>query len=250
MDKKSRYFLQLAYNGTNYHGWQVQDNAVTIQATIEFALNKIFQQKLGLMGCGRTDTGVHAKDYYAQIDVDKKIENLGKFLFQINSLLPSDISIYKCLEVSPDAHARFDALSRKYEYVISTRKNPFLESFSYFFSRHLDLDKMNAACTYLMGEQDFTSFSKLNTDTFTNNCHISKAVWTKESDIFVFTISANRFLRNMVRSVVGTLLDVGTGKIQVDTVQQIIEKKDRGAAGTSVPAKALFLTEIKYPKEI
>jgi tRNA pseudouridine38-40 synthase len=243
-----RYFIEFSYNGTNYHGWQKQPNANTVQEQLTKCMSVLLKEELELMGAGRTDSGVHAHQMFAHFDTSSKF-NSDKIVTKLNSFLPNDILVLSLYKVKEDTHARFTATARTYQYFVST-KNDIFNTNLHLVIKDLDLDKMNAACTYLMGEQDFTSFSKLNTDTFTNNCHITKAVWTKESDIFVFTISANRFLRNMVRSVVGTLLDVGTGKIQVDTVQQIIEKKDRGAAGTSVPAKALFLTEIKYPKEI
>ena len=243
-----RYFIQFSYNGTNYHGWQKQPNASTVQEQLTKCMSVLLKEELELMGAGRTDSGVHAHQMFAHFDTSS-IFNSDKIVAKLNSFLPNDILVLSLYKVKEDTHARFTATARTYQYFVSTKNDIFNNNLHLVF-KDLDLDKMNAACTYLMGEQDFTSFSKLNTDTFTNNCHITKAVWTKERDTFVFTISANRFLRNMVRSVVGTLLDVGTGKIQVDTVKQIIEKKDRGAAGTSVPAKALFLTEIKYPKEI
>ena len=243
-----RYFIEFSYNGTNYHGWQKQPNASTVQEELTKCISVLLKEEVELMGAGRTDTGVHAHQMFAHFDTLSTF-NSEKIVTKLNSFLSNDILIYSIYKVKEDTHARFTATARTYKYFVSNKKDIFNPNL-HLVLKYLDLDKMNSACSYLLGDQDFTSFSKVNTDTFTNNCDISKSVWTKEGDIFVFTISANRFLRNMVRSVVGTLLDVGIGKIKVEAVKKIIEKKDRCAAGTSVPAKALFLTEIKYPKEI
>ena len=243
-----RYFIEFSYNGTNYHGWQKQPNANTVQEEMEKCMSVLLQEEIELMGAGRTDSGVHATQMFAHFDSDTIIDP-EKIVSQLNSFLPSDISIVRIFSVKEDIHARFTAIGRTYKYYVSTEKNIFNPN-TYLFFKKLDVDKMNEACKYLMGEQDFTSFSKLHTDTFTNNCDITKAIWEQEGVNFVFTISANRFLRNMVRSVVGTLLDVGYGKIEVEEIKIIIEKKDRCSAGTSVPAKALFLTQVKYPNNI
>ena len=243
-----RYFIEFSYNGTNYHGWQKQPNASTVQEELTKCMSVLLKEEVELMGAGRTDTGVHAHQMFAHFDTLSTF-NSEKIVTKLNSFLSNDILIYSIYKVKGDTHARFTATARTYKYFVSNKKDIFNPNL-HLVLKDLDLDKMNSSCSYLLGEQDFTSFSKVNTDTFTNNCDITKAVWTKEGDVFVFTISANRFLRNMVRSVVGTLLDVGIGKIKVEEVKKIIEKKDRCAAGTSVPAKALFLTEIKYPKEI
>ncbi|MGY8988095.1 MAG: tRNA pseudouridine(38-40) synthase TruA [Flavobacteriales bacterium] len=243
-----KYFIEFSFNGTNYHGWQKQLNANTVQEELTKCLSVLLKEEVELMGASRTDTGVHAKQMFAHLDTST-ILNSDKIVTKLNSFLPNDIMVSGLFPVKEDTHVRFTAVARTYKYYVSPQKDIFNNNLHLVF-KHLDIDKMNAACTYLMGEQDFTSFSKVNTDTFTNNCNITKAVWEKEGDTFVFTISANRFLRNMVRSIVGTLLDVGIGKIEVEEIKTIIEKKDRCDAGTSVPAKALFLTEIKYPKDI
>ena len=243
-----RYFIEFSYNGTNYHGWQKQPNASTVQEELTKCISVLLKEEVELMGAGRTDTGVHAHQMFAHFDTLSTF-NSNKIVTKLNSFLSNDILVYSIYKVKEDTHARFTATARTYKYFVSNKKDIFNPNL-HLVLKDLDLDKMNSACSYLMGEQDFTSFSKVNTDTFTNNCDITKAIWTKDGDAFVFTISANRFLRNMVRSVVGTLLDVGIGKIKVEAVKKIIYKKDRCAAGTSVPAKALFLTEIKYPKEI
>ena len=243
-----RYFIEFSFNGTNYHGWQKQLNANTVQEELTKCLSVLLKEEVELMGASRTDTGVHAKQMFAHLDTSTTL-NSDKIVTKLNSFLPNDIMVSALFPVKEDTHVRFTAVARTYKYYVSPQKDIFNNNLHLVF-KHLDIDKMNVACNYLMGEQDFTSFSKVNADTFTNNCIITKAVWEKEGDTFVFTISANRFLRNMVRSIVGTLLDVGTGKIEVEEIKKIIEKKDRCAAGTSVPAKALFLTEIKYPKDI
>lgn len=243
-----RYFIEFSYNGTNYHGWQKQPNANTVQEEMEKCMSVLLQEEIELMGAGRTDAGVHATQMFAHFDSDTIIDS-QKIVSKLNSFLPSDISIVRIFSVKKDIHARFTAIGRTYKYYVSTEKNIFNPN-TYLFFKKLDVDKMNEACKYLLGEQDFTSFSKLHTDTLTNNCDITKAIWKQEGVNFVFTISANRFLRNMVRSVVGTLLDVGYGKIEGEEIKIIIEKKDRCSAGTSVPAKALFLTQVKYPNNI
>lgn len=243
-----RYFVEFSYNGTNYHGWQKQPNAHTVQEALNKCFSVLLQKEIELMGAGRTDTGVHATQMFAHFDYNLPVE-LEKLVYKMNSFLPNDISVSKVFEVKEDSHARFSATSRTYQYFVSEKKDIFNPNLHLVY-KDLDIDKMNEACKHLMGEQDFTSFSKVHTETFTNNCTITKAVWEKEGDIFVFTISANRFLRNMVRSVVGTFLDVGSGKINVSDIKNIIDKKDRSEAGVSVPAKALFLTQICYPENI
>lgn len=243
-----RYFVELSYNGTNYHGWQKQPNVHTVQGELNKCLSVLLQKEIELMGAGRTDTGVHAMQMFAHFDYDLHIDS-QKLVDKMNSFLPNDISVSKVFKVKEYSHARFSATSRTYQYFVSEKKDIFNPNI-YLVYKDLDIAKMNEACKYLMGEHDFTSFSKVHTDTFTNNCIITKAVWEKEGDIFVFTISANRFLRNMVRSVVGTFLDVGSGKINVSDVKNIIDKKDRCEAGVSVPAKALFLIQICYSENI
>lgn len=245
-----RYFIQLAYNGSNYHGWQVQPNAVSVQSVLEKALSLLLSEKIDVVGAGRTDTGVHASFYVAHIQPVKEISDLEHLLFKLNSFLPNDIRVDTIFEVQDDMHARFSATSRTYRYHLANRKEPFRQGFTSYNSRNIDVDAMNMACELLIQTSDFTSFSKLHTDVKTNLCNVTKAFWFYENDLLVFEISADRFLRNMVRAVVGTLLDVGLGKSTIDDFQLIIEAKNRGAAGASVPAHALFLTDISYPEPV
>ena len=243
-----RYFLKIAYNGANYHGWQIQPNAPSVQQTVNEAISTILQRKINIVGCGRTDTGVHAKEFFAHFDLSEDISTKCEDITRrLNHFLPKDISIFKIIPVSPDAHARFDAVSRSYEYIVSTRKDPFYKDFSYYVHDNLNIDKMNEAAETLLEFTDFTSFSKLHTQVKTNNCKIIKAYWKKKGHLLIFKITADRFLRNMVRAIVGTLLDVGRGKISTDDFKRIIESKNRSNAGYSVPAKGLFLTHIEYP---
>ena len=204
------------------------------------------ETEFNCIGCGRTDTGVHAKQFYFHFDTTEQFE-LDKCVFKLNTLLPEDIVVHRLFNVPEGSHARFDADSRTYKYYIHHRKNPFLTDISYYNSRKLDLDSMNKACGFLLNYNDFTSFSKVNTDTKTNNCVIEKAQWRMEEQSIVFEITANRFLRNMVRAIVGTMIEVGLGKVSIDQFKKIIENKDRGEAGTSVPGHALFLTNVSYP---
>jgi tRNA pseudouridine38-40 synthase len=242
-----RFFIQLSYKGTNYHGWQVQPNANTVQAEINKALSTILNAKIEVMGAGRTDAGVHAKQMFAHFDCYKEFE--AKILIQkLNSFLPSDIAVQAIFEVGSEVSSRFDAISRTYEYHIVQHKSPFAPD-AYYLHKKLDVDAMNLACKHLLGKQDFSSFSKANTQTFTNNCNVIFAKWEWDNNVLVFTIKADRFLRNMVRAIVGTLLEVGIGKVKVDDVKDIIKAKDRGEAGTSVPGNALFLIKVEYPKE-
>lgn len=243
-----RYFVEFSYNGSKYHGWQKQPNANSVQQELIKCLSILLQTEIDLIGAGRTDAGVHAVQMFAHFDYELFFDT-QRIVHKMNSFLPNDISVSKIFEVKKDTHARFSAISRTYKYYVSEKKNIFNPNLHLVY-KNLDIDKMNDSCVYLIGEQDFTSFSKVNTDTFTNNCNITKAVWKKESDIHVFTITANRFLRNMVRSIVGTLIDVGCGKINASDVKNILEKKNRCEAGVSVPAKALFLTQINYPENI
>ncbi|HOU69689.1 MAG TPA: tRNA pseudouridine(38-40) synthase TruA [Paludibacteraceae bacterium] len=241
-----RYFIYFAYNGTNYHGWQIQPNAVSVQSTLTQAMETILRCTIALTGAGRTDTGVHAKKMTAHFDLETPISNPKQLVCQLNNLLPYDISVFRIEEVAPDAHARFDAISRTYKYYITTEKDPFYHELSAKISFPLDIEKMNEAASTLFEYTDFTSFSKLHTDAKTNNCKIMKAVWEKEGPFLIFTIQADRFLRNMVRAIVGTLIDIGRGKMTIEKFRQIIEKKDRCSAGSSAPAQGLFLVDVKY----
>ena len=242
-----RYFLELAYFGKAYHGWQNQPNAISVQEEIERALSVVFQQKTAIVGAGRTDAGVHAKQIFAHFDTDNNLEK-EVFQFKMNSLLPADIALRDFFKVKPDAHARFDALSRSYEYHIVQHKDPFLEDRSYFLKNKLDVEKMNRAAEILKDYTNFKCFSKSKTDVKTYNCKITEAVWKIENGVLVFHISADRFLRNMVRATVGTLLEIGFGKQPIENMHEVIKSKDRSKAGTSVPAKALYLTRVTYPE--
>jgi len=245
---EQRYFIQLNYKGTNYHGWQVQPNAVTVQEVMEKTLSTMLREEVAVTGAGRTDTGVHASFFVAHFDSSNPGLDNGDFIYKLNSYLPHDIAGQKIWKVPNDAHARFDALSRTYKYFIAREKNPFTEDRAYRFLLPLDVGKMNEAAKCLFDYTDFTSFSKLHTDVKTNNCHIYKVGWKQEGTQLVFTIKADRFLRNMARAIVGTLLEVGVGKLGINGFREIIEKKDRGLAGTSAPAHGLFLTGIEYPE--
>jgi len=249
-DLAQRYFIELAYNGTRFHGWQVQPNALGVQEYIEKALSTICRETISLTGAGRTDAGVHARFFVAHFESENENLDHSVFTSRLNSFLNQDVVIFRIYKVKPGAHARFDALSRTYHYYIGRRKDPFAQETAWYFRYNLDVEKMNEACRILFEYTDFTSFSKLHTDVKTNNCKIYRAAWQEEGDRLIFVIEADRFLRNMVRAIVGTMTDIGRGKISMDEFRCIIEKKDRGAAGISVPAKGLFLTGIGYPEEI
>jgi tRNA pseudouridine38-40 synthase len=244
-----RYFVELAYNGAPFCGWQIQDNVITIQSTLEEAFSRIMREPIALTGAGRTDTGVHAKKYVAPFDTSQLLNenNCQELCRKLNSYLREAIVIYKIYPVANNLHARFSATSRTYQYFISLEKNPFTVDFSYSLHSDLDVNRMNDACKILHKYTDFSCFSKAHTQTKTNLCTIQKAIWKREKDTLIFTIQANRFLRNMVRAIVGTMIEVGQHKISLDDFRQIIESKNRSAAGLSVPAKGLFLTEVTYP---
>ncbi|PKP39000.1 MAG: tRNA pseudouridine(38-40) synthase TruA [Bacteroidetes bacterium HGW-Bacteroidetes-15] len=246
-----RYFIELAYQGTSYCGWQIQPNANTIQAELEKALSTLLRVDISTTGAGRTDTGVHASFFVAHFDsIQKNLNWDQKFLVSLNEILPKDISIKDIVAVIPDAHARFSALSRTYEYRISRVKDPFSINSSWLYKGNLNLDAMKDASSKLLSYTDFTSFSKLGSDVKTNNCKIFFALWESQQSQLVFTIRADRFLRNMVRAIVGTLIDVGREKISVADFIKIIEARDRSLAGTSAPPEGLFLTNIEYPVSI
>ena len=240
-----RYFIKLAYNGTNYHGWQIQPNAASVQETLNHALSVLLNVPIETTGAGRTDTGVHAKEMYAHFDIDTVIE-VQTLVHKLNSFLPKDIAIFDLIAVGVENHARFDATKRTYEYQINTKKDVFDYEQCWYFNQQLDLEKMNEAAKLLLQHTDFQCFSKVNTDVHTFNCCISDASWKKEKDKLIFTISADRFLRNMVRAIVGTLINVGLHKISLSDFNAIIESKSRNEAGFSVPAQGLFLTRIDY----
>ena len=245
-----RYFIELAYKGTHFHGWQVQPNAVSVQESLEKALSTILRESIAVTGAGRTDTGVHARYYVAHFNSEKETLDHPDFTHKLNSFLSKDLVIFGLTKVHPDAHARFDAVSRTYHYFLNLRKDPFALETSWHFHVQPNVELMNAASRILFDYTDFTSFSKLHTDVKTNNCKIYQAEWTQQGTNIVFTVKADRFLRNMVRALVGTIVEVGVGKIDLDEFRQIIEKKDRGAAGLSVPAQGLFLVDVEYPESV
>ena len=244
-----RYFIQLAYNGKGYHGWQIQPNAISVQQTIENALSKILNTKLSIVGAGRTDTGVHASCMYAHFDFEGHF-NKEDLVYKLNSFLPNDIAIQQIFEVRQNAHARFNATKRTYNYRIALTKNVFDYEYSHYIQMPLDIDRMNEASALLLDYIDFQCFSKSNTDVKTYNCNIETAFWKKENSMLIFTISADRFLRNMVRAIVGTMINIGLGKISVDDIHGIIKSKNRSEAGFSVPAQGLYLTQVVYPEDI
>ncbi|OAV65824.1 tRNA pseudouridine synthase A [Bacteroidales bacterium Barb6] len=246
----NRYFIRLGYNGGAYCGWQSQPNGIAVQQCMEEALSTLLRKATAVTGAGRTDAGVHARLMIAHFDTEEAVADPALLADKLNRLLPRDIAVYEIHPVRTDAHARFDALSRTYKYYVAMRKDPFNNAFACRLHGTLDFAAMNEAAGILSDYTDFTSFSKLHTDVRTNNCHISHARWEREGDVWVFTITADRFLRNMVRAIVGTLLDAGRGKLDTDGFRRIIEAKDRGRAGTSAPAHALFLHDITYPKEV
>ncbi|HET8828048.1 MAG TPA: tRNA pseudouridine(38-40) synthase TruA [Pelobium sp.] len=248
MQQTNRYFLSLSYKGSAYHGWQSQPNALAVQEVLEKALKVFFRFDVETLGCGRTDSGVHATQFYAHIDLPSQIEiNQEKFLKSLNSLLPSDIAVAELISVHNDAHARFDATLRAYQYHINFQKNPFKADSSWFIKDELDLPEMQKAAAIIKDYEDFGAFCKSKADNFTNICHIQKSEWEKTRDGLIYHVSANRFLRNMVRAIVGTLVDVGKGKISAETMHQIIQSQNRSVAGASVPACGLFLTQVEYP---
>ncbi len=245
---KMRYFLQLSYNGTNYHGWQLQPNAVTVQEVLDKALSLLCGHPVFTLGCGRTDAGVHASDFFAHFDTDFPIKE--ELITNLNGILPKDIAAKRFIPVADEAHARFDATSRSYEYHMHFKKNPFKDDLSYYFNyrNKPSVELMNEGAKIILEYDDFACFSKANADHFTTLCTITEAYWEVNADESItFHISANRFLRNMVRAIVGTLLDYGIGKINADDLRQIILNKNRSLAGTSVPGNGLYLTKISYP---
>lgn len=243
-----RYFLKLAYDGTAYCGWQIQPNGNSVQAELEKALAIVLGAPVKITGAGRTDTGVHASEMFAHFDSGAELtaREIQRTIWTLNNLLPSDIAIRDISPVAPEAHARFDAVARTYQYHILRIKNPFKERYAWYWQGNLDVDMMNQAAHILVGEHDFQCFSKVHTDVTSFICEVQEAGWEATDDALVFTITANRFLRNMVRAVVGTLFDVGRGKITPEDLQQILESRDRSRAGASVPAKGLILVRIIY----
>ena len=250
MEELQRYFIYLAYEGTSYHGWQIQPNGSSVQECLMKALSTYLRKDIEVVGAGRTDAGVHASLMVAHFDYEAEL-NPVVVTEKLNRLLPPDIAVFNICKVKPDAHARFDALSRTYKYYVTTVKYPFNRHLKYKIHGRLDFEAMNEAAKTLFDYVDFTSFSKLHTDVKTNNCKIMHAEWIKEGETdWVFTIKADRFLRNMVRAIVGTLLEVGRGKMTIEGFRKVIEQKDRGKAGSSAPGHALFLVDVEYPTDV
>lgn len=246
-----RYFMELAYNGTHYHGWQIQPNGISVQEKLEIALSTILRQSVTVTGAGRTDAGVHAKYMVAHFDLPEEMDPpSNKLVAQLNGFLPADIAVYSVTQVADAAHARFDAVARKYAYHITLGKNPFTQNLAARINYSLDFDAMNEAAALLLDCDDFTSFSKLHSGAKTNICKVSSAFWEEQESQWVFSIQANRFLRDMVRAIVGTLLEVGRSKLSLAQFADVIEAKDRGKAGVSTPAGGLYLVDITYPPEI
>lgn len=248
---KTRYFLFLSYKGTNFHGWQLQPGALTVQKILDNALSLVLNELIFTIGAGRTDTGVHALVFCAHFDSTRNdLASDEKFIFKLNRLLPPDIAVRSLKKVHPDANARYSAVSRTYKYYVNRIKDPFTDGSSWFIHGNIDISGMNEACSLLMKHSDFTSFSRLHSDTKTNICKIFSAEWTDKGTRLVFTIRADRFLRNMVRAIVGTMIDIGFGKLDLQKFEEIIIARNRCRAGKSAPAKGLFLTDIEYPAEV
>jgi tRNA pseudouridine38-40 synthase len=249
---KYRYFLRLSFNGESFHGWQSQHNAPSIQSTLREALSVVLRQAVEVTGAGRTDAGVHAREFFAHFDhsVELSVTEKTELVYHLNGYLPDAIAVEAILPVRADAHARFSAISRTYQYFITRKKDPFRQDFSWYYPGKLDTGLMNSGADILRQNTDFTSFAKLPMETKTNICHVKLAMWEEEDPLLVFTITADRFLRNMVRAVVGTLVELGRGKISPEDLNRIILAKDRSAAGYSVPANGLVLVSVKYPEEI
>lgn len=242
-----RYFLEFSYDGTRYHGWQIQPGQLTVQEVMTDSFRRIFGQEFSLTAAGRTDAGVHARQMVAHFDTEVCIDDLSAMTGRLSGMLPSDIAVHSLRRVRPDAHARFDAISRTYEYHFSLEKDPFSQRYTTFLAHCPDVALMNEGSCVLFDYTDFTSFSKLHTDVKTNICHVTRAEWSQIDEVtWVFNIQADRFLRNMVRAVVGTLLEVGYNKLSLEEFQQVIQQKDHCSAGMSVPAQGLFLADIQY----
>jgi tRNA pseudouridine38-40 synthase len=244
-----KYFFSISYNGTAYHGWQKQKNAVSVQGVLEDRLSVILRKNLEIIGSGRTDTGVHAREQVFHVEIPGTIIP-EQIRIRLNAFLPSDISVQAIYPVINEAHARFDATERSYEYLLIHEKDPFLHDFTYRFSENLSLAEMNKACHLLLGKQDFQCFSRVKTDVNNFICTVTKAEWGKDGNALKFQISANRFLRGMVRAIVGTLLDIGQDRRKTEDIPLIIESRDRRMAGRAVPAKGLYLTKVSYPSTI
>lgn len=241
-----RYFITFSYDGTAYHGWQIQPHSLSVQEELQKAMSILLRKPMEVVGAGRTDTGVHARKMVAHFDYDEEVD-CPQLVYKLNKLLPRDIAVQQVEPVAEDMHARFSAKSRTYHYFVHMGKNPFLRSYSWQVYGNIDFELMNQAASVLMEYKDFTSFSKVNTDTKTNDCTITEAHWDRVGENqWCFTITANRFLRNMVRAIVGTLMEVGRGRMTIEQLRRVIDAKDRCCAGDSVPGNALFLVQVKY----
>lgn len=247
----SRYFILISFKGSAYHGWQVQPGSVTIQKVLDHALSTILNERITTTGAGRTDTGVHASTFYAHFDTsDPDLAIKKNIIFRLNRFLPRDIAIINLFRVQPDAHARFSAISRTYQYHINRIKDPFRNDYSWHINGDIDIYSMNSACRLLLGSSDFTSFCRLHSDNKTNICNIFFAEWEESDNRLLFTIKADRFLRNMVRAITGTMVEIGRGKMDLIEFEEIILARDRCRAGKSAPAQGLFLTGIEYPVSV
>mgnify|MGYP000580863040 CR=1 FL=1 len=250
-EQKYRYFAEISFKGTRYHGWQIQKNAISVQEVLNERFSSILREEIQVTGAGRTDTGVHALYYVGHFDsIRENLHSDISFLYHINQFLPSDISVYRILPVKNDAHARFSAISRTYEYRICRRKNPFLQEYAWMFYRELNVEAMQNACGYLVGKHDFSSFCKVHSGARTHVCAVEEAEWTEKEDMLIFRITADRFLRNMVRAIVGTMIEIGKEALSPDELHDILEAHNRSEAGESVPPQGLFLTRIIYPPGI
>ena len=241
-----RYRLELSYRGTLYHGWQRQPNALSVQEILEEAIVKLLRTPIEIVGAGRTDTGVHARYYVAHFDADNIPFSLPQFAYMLNGILPRDIALHQVLPTTPDFHARFDAVSRTYEYWIARTKDPFLVDGAFQFSGDLSLTAMQAGAALLLEYNDFASFCKTGTDVHTTLCRLIESQWSVCEHVWIYRVTADRFLRNMVRALVGTLIDLGRGKISLEEFRTIIEAKDRGRAGASAQPQGLYLVDVKY----
>ncbi len=244
-----RYFIRFSFRGTSFHGWQIQENAYTVQALLNKSLSTLTAEDVYCIGAGRTDAGVHAKDFYAHFDLENEIVDFGNFIYKLNCLNGNEVYVSEVFRVKPEAHSRFSAKSRTYQYHILRERDPFLNDYAYFYYGNLNIDEMNSAAEVLYSYSDFTSFSKADTQTKTNICKIISANWILQDKELIFTIKADRFLRNMVRAIAGTLLDIGKGKLTISDFKSIIESKNRCLAGESLPANALFLVNVEYNLE-
>lgn len=244
-----RYFIDLSYDGTLFHGWQKQNNAVTVQGVVEDCLARIYGRRIDLTGAGRTDTGVHARQLPAHFDTEEKID-LPQLVYKLNRMLPQTVAVNKIYQVRADAHARFDAVTRTYQYQITTKKDPFKKTYYHYLPFVVDVEIMNRACQILKTQHDFQCFSKVRTDVKTYICTLKEVFWMQDGDNLIFTITADRFLRDMVRAIVGTLLEIGAGKRTLKDLELTLKSKNRGKAGQSVAANGLFLCQVSYPKSI